>query len=256
MSVKMMTWAWDVPDLDPSEKLVLMYLADCASPAGDSCFPLQATIAEKVNLTQRSVSNIVRSLISKKLIRSGPLYPDRPTDPKRAYILAGGSAWGVGKNFVPLTKPTSQGVSSPLRTPLIVTVNEPSMNHQQDVSASALPGLAGISLSNGQMSNGALNGKSVHARPTDDSDSDPGFREFWAAYPRKVGKWAAWKAWRKLKITAELKATILAAVKAHKESDPWTKDDGKFIPHPGTWLNNRRWEDEMQEANNGFDWRY
>jgi hypothetical protein len=27
-------------------------------------------------------------------------------------------------------------------------------------------------------------------------------------------------------------------------SAEWTKDGGQFIPHPATWLNQKRWEDE------------
>jgi len=75
-----------------------------------------------------------------------------------------------------------------------------------------------------------------------------GFSEFWKAYPRKVGKATAEKAWAKLKVTDELHSTILAALEKHKVSDQWTKDGGQFIPHPSTWLNQRRWEDELEAA--------
>jgi len=27
--------------------------------------------------------------------------------------------------------------------------------------------------------------------------------------------------------------------------DQWRKDNGQFIPNPATWLNQRRWEDEL-----------
>ena len=29
-----------------------------------------------------------------------------------------------------------------------------------------------------------------------------------------------------------------------KIADDWEKDDGRFIPHPSTWLNAHGWEDE------------
>lgn len=77
---------------------------------------------------------------------------------------------------------------------------------------------------------------------------DARFSEFWKAYPRKVGKATAEKAWAKLKVTDELHSTILAALEKHKVSDQWTKDGGQFIPHPSTWLNQRRWEDELEAA--------
>lgn len=78
--------------------------------------------------------------------------------------------------------------------------------------------------------------------------SPKGFSEFWAAYPRKAGKGAAEKAWAKLKADDALTETILAAIEKHKTSDQWKKDGGKYIPHPSTWLNQRRWEDEVESA--------
>lgn len=71
------------------------------------------------------------------------------------------------------------------------------------------------------------------------------FAEFWSAYPRKTAKQAALKAWGKLAPSAELVAAILAAVARQKRTDAWLKDDGRFIPHPASWLNGRRWEDEV-----------
>ena len=72
-----------------------------------------------------------------------------------------------------------------------------------------------------------------------------GFDEFWAAYPRKVGKQAAWKAWSKLKPSAELTKAILAAVEYQRNCPQWQKDGGQYIPNPATWLNQGRWEDKL-----------
>ena len=68
---------------------------------------------------------------------------------------------------------------------------------------------------------------------------------FWTAYPKKVGKAAALKSWKKIKPTAELFDRILTAVEAAKNSQQWQKDGGQFIPHPATWLNQGRWDDEL-----------
>jgi hypothetical protein len=37
---------------------------------------------------------------------------------------------------------------------------------------------------------------------------------------------------------------ILAAVERQKQSREWLKDQGEYIPHPPTWLNGRRWDDD------------
>ena len=72
------------------------------------------------------------------------------------------------------------------------------------------------------------------------------FVEFWAAYPRKVGKEAARKAWRHIKPTAALQSKILSAIEQAKGSGQWQCDNGRYIPNPTTWLNQGRWDDEIQ----------
>jgi hypothetical protein len=71
-----------------------------------------------------------------------------------------------------------------------------------------------------------------------------GFETFWKVYPRKAGKEAARKAWAKLAPENNLVEIILAAVERQKTWPAWTKDGGQYIPHPGSWLGGRRWEDE------------
>jgi hypothetical protein len=73
-----------------------------------------------------------------------------------------------------------------------------------------------------------------------------GFDEFWLAYPKKAGKGAAEKAWEKM--SPDL-TVVLKSLSEHKTCDQWTRDNGKFIPHPATWLNQKRWEDEVEVKN-------
>jgi len=78
------------------------------------------------------------------------------------------------------------------------------------------------------------------------SAPDESFTTFWQAYPNKKGKGAAEKAWKKAKINGELE-TVLKAIEVQKRSAQWSRDGGQFIPHPSTWLNERRWEDEVAD---------
>jgi len=73
----------------------------------------------------------------------------------------------------------------------------------------------------------------------------PGFAEFWAAYPRRVAKAAAVKAFAKLRADDDLLRKILAGLSEAKRSPGWLKDGGQFVPHPASWLNGRRWEDQL-----------
>jgi hypothetical protein len=70
------------------------------------------------------------------------------------------------------------------------------------------------------------------------------FDRFWDAYPRHTGKANALKAWAKLEADDALLDVILASLSWQREQPAWTKDAGAFVPHPATWLNGRRWEDE------------
>jgi len=76
------------------------------------------------------------------------------------------------------------------------------------------------------------------------------FSSFWKLYPRKQDKAKAQKAWAKLKVTPELFALIVTGLSAQVASADWLKDDGRYVPMPTTWLNGRRWEDEVKPASN------
>lgn len=78
-----------------------------------------------------------------------------------------------------------------------------------------------------------------------ESKTSAGFDAFWGQYPRHTAKEAARKAWSKLNPSEELQEQIIAAVLVYKASPQWTKDGGQYIPHPSTFLNQRRWEDEI-----------
>ena len=81
-------------------------------------------------------------------------------------------------------------------------------------------------------------------KPETDSFSKS-FDDFWKAYPKKVSKSNALKAWKKLKPNDDLVREILSALEKQKQSSQWQKDNGQFIPYPTTWLNGKRWEDDL-----------
>ncbi len=70
----------------------------------------------------------------------------------------------------------------------------------------------------------------------------PGFTAWWETYPRKVGKQAAAKAWRRLKLEPEAER-IIAATVAHAKSEQWRRDGGQYVPNPLTYLNQGRYDD-------------
>lgn len=85
-------------------------------------------------------------------------------------------------------------------------------------------------------------------KPTSSAGAAGGkpFDQFWAVYPRRVGKADAQRAWTKIKPDAELVDNILTAIAAQIEGHDWKREGGEYIPHPATWLNGGRWLDEVR----------
>lgn len=68
----------------------------------------------------------------------------------------------------------------------------------------------------------------------------PTFDYFWQLYPKKNSRQAAVRAWDKLKPDLELCRIMNAALKRDISSPEWAEQDGKFVPHFSTWLNQQR----------------
>ena len=75
--------------------------------------------------------------------------------------------------------------------------------------------------------------------------SENEFLEFWNLYPKKKKKKEALNAWLKASPPIQL---VLNAIAWQKQQRDWVKEDGKFIPHPATYINGNRWEDEPDES--------
>ena len=73
------------------------------------------------------------------------------------------------------------------------------------------------------------------------------FSQFWDFYPRKAGKEAARKAWNNLQPNEELMALIANNIKERIDKGEWRKDNKSYILHASTFLNQKRWEDEVLE---------
>lgn len=69
------------------------------------------------------------------------------------------------------------------------------------------------------------------------------FERFWKKYPSKINKKNTLKRWLKLSMTSELFEKIMSALEKQINSQQWRSG---YIPHPSTWLNGERWEDEVK----------
>lgn len=82
------------------------------------------------------------------------------------------------------------------------------------------------------------------------------FERFWAVYPRKVGKGAAWSAWQKLHPNPQLIERIISVTLIYAQTPQWKKENGQFVPHPTTFLNQRRFDDTPEVGNTTSQSKY
>lgn len=71
------------------------------------------------------------------------------------------------------------------------------------------------------------------------------FNMFWKAYPKKQGKGNAEAWFKRHRPNEQLVFEMIKAIEKFKQTSDWKKDNGQFIPHPTTWLNGKRWLDEI-----------
>lgn len=67
------------------------------------------------------------------------------------------------------------------------------------------------------------------------------FEDWWAVYPRRVGKGKALDAYCKARKETDHATLMSALARANRE---YAGRDPDYIPHPTTWLNQKRWHDE------------
>ena len=72
-----------------------------------------------------------------------------------------------------------------------------------------------------------------------------GFEEFWREYPRKDGKARAFDLWKRHRLHAECEAVMRHLLQI-KQSEQWTKDGGRFVPHAATYISQKRYLDEIE----------
>lgn len=77
---------------------------------------------------------------------------------------------------------------------------------------------------------------------------DADFEEFYAAYPRHVGKEAARRAFVKAVKTKAPAADIIEGARRYAAATAAAGTETRYMAHPATWLNAGRWSDDMEDA--------
>ena len=206
MSVRCISQVLDKSIHGGTELLMLLVLADYSDDDGNS-YPAVASLARKCRMKTRNANYILKALQESGELRV--LKNEGPRGTNRYRIMQA----SLGIKPLQRTAPLQHSAPNPAMEcakPLHCIADEPSLNRQEPSCSKSMP---------------------------------DGFDVFYEAYPKKVGRLVAIKAFKSVKAGAVLKS-ILAHIERRRNSDDWSKDGGKYIPHPASYLNGRRWEDE------------
>lgn len=144
-----------------------------------------------------------------------------------------------------------QGYINVVRAPygLVITVNKAHKRFGRSITKREPSDVAELGKENRQMwRNSRTNVADLIKTGTVDNNNNTEhevfFEKFWIEYPRKVSKKKSFQIWKRLKVKKDLFDKIMKTLLIYKKSSQWVKDNGLYIPHPSTFLNQERWEDE------------
>jgi len=208
----------DFPGLLPAERYLALIIAIYWAPNTETFVSLK-TLCTDIGYKERYLSNLKKALKIKKVFRMFNRYKvgSKAHEATRFEVDedAVWNYWHSKYGDTALQDVNPQHSSAEPSCTLVRTKNEPKKSFKKKTSS----------------------------RPPDYTED---FLSFWKAYPRKNGKRKAFESWLAITPNIELLTAILEAVEAHKKTDQWKRDNGSYIPYPATWLNQARWEDEIQ----------
>jgi hypothetical protein len=221
MSFQAMTWATE-QRLPAMQKIVLLMMANRTNHETGECHPSLDLLAKECGMEKRSVINQISKLEALGLVSVSRIKRENGMNCVNKYWLnlsKGSERDSLGSERDSLGSERDSLGGSERDSPKPVTL-EPVIEPIKTLLRK--------------------NAK------TPASETENGFDKFWAIYPKRKSKEDAFKAWNKLNPDEQLQQTIIDAVVLAKTQDfDWAKDGGKFIPYPATYLNGKRWQDEI-----------
>lgn len=223
MSVQASTWAIEQTCATPTEKAVLLVIANYAGPDG-ACYPGQETIARQACCSVKSVERALAVFEERGWITRQ--HRQRRDGSRTSDLIH----FSIAPNPEPLDQPDTV---SPRRKPT-----------RQPVQSNPTPCPIQPDTVSGLTTFEPLGEPLGEVVCVERASLDGGFERFWSAYPVKVAKPAARKAFAKARPKVADVEVLIAAVERQRDWDAWQRG---FIPHPATWLNQERWNDEQPQ---------
>lgn len=224
MSVEAIALVLHHSQADGSDKLVLIGIANHHGDEG--AWPSIDTLAKYANRSRRAVQASVS-----RLVELGELEVE---------VNEGGT-----HHTDPRRRPNRYRI-------LIVCPGDcdRSMNHRSGVQPTTPLDDHGVQSSASRgAADSTLGVQPTAPEPSLEPEGEPSpfatFDDFWAKYPRKTGKDAARRAYKtalKRARPIDIDYGLMRSIEYWRVS----RTEKRFIPHPATWLNQGRWQDELE----------
>ena len=224
-------------DFTPEDKYFFLYLL--TNPHTNICGCYEVTPKQMARETGYNEDSVKRLLDRMEKVH-GVIKYDSET--KEVLIPNWGKYnWHNSPKTMAGAEKVAQHIKSEAFKQSVVDTLSIGYGYPMDISVSVLNNTTPISSSN----------SSISDKHEDKVVVEDYFDTFWREYPRKTGKGMARKSFAKA-LTKTSFQNIMDALTRVKESEQWQKDGGQFIPYPATWLNQERWDDEVQSGD-GMD---
>ncbi len=267
MSVKAVSWAFQVKGLKPAQKLILLSFADFADDNGE-CYPAYGTIADKAECNKRTVMRAVTQFKKLGIISKVTQRRTRKGDSDT-------NVYTFDLSRTEFSEPEKTEKGSDNLSPRSDTAESPPVvtelsHHRSDRAVSPKPSLEPSiepSLNNSCASSGD---DASHIDDGPDWISSSGkpltgkklelFKKFWDAFGYRKGRARAITAWLKIVWSKSPEENqnqfeqIIRAATAEAEQRPALINNNRTPIYPEGWLSQRRWEDEtpdLQTMNGG-----
>ena len=206
--------------LNANAKLLYGEIAALCNKHG-ICWATNSYFAKLYNTTNVTISRWIKVLKEKGYISIEIVYKDdgKTIDRRNISIVK----TPINKNDNGCSQECNEGINKNDNTPINKNVKE----------------------NNTSMNNTSIN--TPYSPPKGEADFKDKFNLFWALYPRHDNKQKTIKWFEKNNPNDKLFKIMLDKIEQFKRTEQW--QNKQFIPMPTTWLNGKRWEDEIISEN-------
>lgn len=179
---------------------LVLFVLSNYSDEKHSCYPSEKKLAEIVGISERQIRRCLKWLAENNYIS---IQPRAGTSNRYFLKVSKGKSHGVDTEYRPVRKPTPKQIGSPC-PPILKDTKD---NTKEKAKSNSYT---------------------------------KEFEIFWSVYPRKIGKYGAFKSYEKVSKEHPHKL-ILERAKIFCKNNEMTEE--RFIPHCTTWLNQKRFLD-------------